>query len=171
MGSGSTPLLPSGGTGRAARTKVAFALLAIAACTAAVFSTYFSAQPVVLVQFDGFVQRERAAWDAVDSGIMESRPLARAPVAFSQLRSVRTSGQAISVARAQQEERSPMVRKEWSTVDRIVGLMDAEDSEFTSLQELAKVGAGIWCLHIFCPWRRDTCLERPARSGVATHLA
>ena len=144
MGSGSTPLLPGSSVRVGRRHAAQFALVAFAGA-AVICSVYLAARPVVLAQFDGHVQRERSEWDALDSGFIERRPLARAPAAFSLLRAV---DHTMSLARAEQEDSKPMVRKAWSKVDRIVGLMDAEDdSEFTALQQLAKVSAGgVWCL-------------------------
>ena len=135
MGSGSIPLLPAGSERAGRRNVTQFALVVLAGA-AVVCTVYQAARPVELEQFDAHVQRQRSEWDALDSGLMESRHLARAPAAFSQLRAVNHK---YSLARAEQEDSKPMVRKEWSRVDRIVGLMDAENSDFTALQQLVKV--------------------------------
>ena len=44
--------------------------------------------------------------------------------------------QPMSLAQARRADSTPLAKKEWRNVDDIVGLMDAEKSEFSSLQQL-----------------------------------
>lgn len=124
--SGAAPLLPGGGSrsGRSpahARKVVlgasfAFVLAAIAVlCVVGRGPEKMS----VLAQLDPAVQRQRRAWDSLDSDVLRLNGMSlKGPATLSQLAASRTRN------------------KDWGAVDEMVGLMDKETDEVSSLQQL-----------------------------------
>jgi len=121
------------------RTRIALVLAAFAVVF--VTARWSVPQPTELVQYDAYVQRKMAAWNDLDSGIMVSELARKGPATLSQLavRSpVRRRAFARTPARARQEISTPLAKKQWADVDRVVELMDSETTAFTTLQQLAK---------------------------------
>ena len=163
----SGPLLPGGAsasasaTGRTRRTAVALVLAAAATAAAvgSVLSTYGAAgsrADAELAQFDAYVRRQRGAWDSLDARVVAPAGVqlqGARHASLSQLAERQGSSHArpasrarrmslarpMSLAQARRTDSTPLARKEWSKLDDLVGLMDAEKSEFAVLQHLAEV--------------------------------
>ena len=94
------------------------------------------------MQNEVYAARQRNSWESIDGSILMPRHAklqTNQPAVFSLL-AVRHSHlkpkYALTPAQAQRKDSMPMARKEWTQVDNIVGLMDAEQNEFTVLQQL-----------------------------------